>query len=105
MIDNPDQAERLFARLQTALPPPAARVTPELARATLQTKNHRDRDPDELLDHLDQLRRRSTRVGSCAGSASSERLKPQPSLQSPTCASTLPLAGGARHRRLPEAPR
>ena len=37
MIDNPDQAERLLARLQAALPLPA-RVTPELA-ATLQTKN------------------------------------------------------------------
>ncbi len=37
MIDNPDQAERLFARLQAVLPLPA-RVTPELA-ATLQTKN------------------------------------------------------------------
>jgi len=37
MIDNPDQAERLLARLQVALPLPA-RVTPELA-ATLQTKN------------------------------------------------------------------
>ena len=37
MIDNPDQAERLLARLQAALPLPA-RATPELA-ATLQTKN------------------------------------------------------------------
>lgn len=37
MIDNPDQAERLLARLQAALPPPA-RVTPELA-ATLQAQN------------------------------------------------------------------
>jgi hypothetical protein len=37
MIDNPDQAERLLARLQAALPLPA-RVTPELA-ATLQTKS------------------------------------------------------------------
>ena len=37
MIDNPDRAERLLARLQAALPLPA-RVTPELA-ATLQTKN------------------------------------------------------------------
>jgi hypothetical protein len=37
MIDNPDQTERLLARLQAALPLPA-RVTPELA-ATLQTKN------------------------------------------------------------------
>jgi hypothetical protein len=37
MIDNPEQAERLLARLQAALPLPA-RVTPELA-ATLQTKN------------------------------------------------------------------
>ena len=37
MIDNPDQAERLLARLQEALPLPA-RVTPELA-ATLQTKS------------------------------------------------------------------
>ena len=36
MIDNPDQAERLLARLQVALPLPA-RVTPELA-ATLRTK-------------------------------------------------------------------
>jgi hypothetical protein len=36
MIDNPDQADRLFARLQAALPLPA-RVTPELA-ATLKTK-------------------------------------------------------------------
>ena len=37
MIDNPDQAERLLARLQAALPFPA-RLTPELA-ATLRTKN------------------------------------------------------------------
>lgn len=37
MIDNPDQAERLLARLQAALPLPA-RVTPELA-TTLQAKN------------------------------------------------------------------
>jgi hypothetical protein len=37
MIDNPDQAERLLARLQAALPLPA-RVTPELA-ATLQTND------------------------------------------------------------------
>ena len=37
MIDNPDQAECLLARLQAALPLPA-RVTPELA-ATLETKN------------------------------------------------------------------
>jgi hypothetical protein len=34
MIDNPDQAGRLFAKLQDALPVPA-RMTPELA-ATLQ---------------------------------------------------------------------
>jgi len=37
MIDNPDQAQRLLARLQAALPFPA-RLTPELA-ATLRTKN------------------------------------------------------------------
>ena len=37
MIDNPDQTERLLARLQAVLPLPA-RVTPELA-ATLKTKN------------------------------------------------------------------
>jgi len=32
MIDNPDQAERLLARMQEALPLPA-RVTPEVAAA------------------------------------------------------------------------
>jgi len=37
MIDNPDQAQRLLARLQAALPL-TARLTPELA-ATLRTKN------------------------------------------------------------------
>ena len=37
MIDNPDQVERLLARLQAALPLPA-RVTPELA-TTLQAQN------------------------------------------------------------------
>ncbi len=37
MIDNPDQTERLLARLRAELPLPA-RVTPELA-ATLQEKN------------------------------------------------------------------
>jgi hypothetical protein len=37
MIDNPDRAESLLARLRAALLLPA-RVTPELA-ATLQTKN------------------------------------------------------------------
>jgi hypothetical protein len=37
MIDNSDQAARLLAKLQAALPLPA-RVTPALA-ATLQTKN------------------------------------------------------------------
>jgi hypothetical protein len=37
MIDNPDQTERLLARLQAVLPLPA-RVTPELA-ATLKTNN------------------------------------------------------------------
>src|ERR1035438_2744492 len=37
MIDNPDQTERLLARLQAVLPLPA-RVTPELA-ATLKTEN------------------------------------------------------------------
>jgi hypothetical protein len=37
VIDNPDQAERLFDRLKAALPLPA-RMTPELA-ATLQAKN------------------------------------------------------------------
>ena len=37
MIDNPDQAARLLARLQAVLPLPA-RVTPELA-ATIKTKN------------------------------------------------------------------
>jgi hypothetical protein len=37
MIDNPERAERLLARLQATLPLPA-RVTPELA-ATLQTRN------------------------------------------------------------------
>jgi hypothetical protein len=35
MIDNPDQAWRLFAKLQAALPLPA-RMTPELA-ASLQS--------------------------------------------------------------------
>lgn len=38
MIDNPDQVERLLAKLQEALPVPA-RVTPELA-ATLLDKTH-----------------------------------------------------------------
>jgi hypothetical protein len=38
MIDNPDQVERLLAKLQAALPVPA-RVTPELA-ATLLDKAH-----------------------------------------------------------------
>jgi hypothetical protein len=37
MIDNPDQTERLLARLQAALPLPA-RMTPELA-ARVQVKN------------------------------------------------------------------
>ena len=37
MIDNPDHAERLLAKLQAALPLPA-RLTPELA-ATIQTQN------------------------------------------------------------------
>ena len=37
MIDNPDQAARLLARLQAVLPLPV-RVTPELA-ATIKTKN------------------------------------------------------------------
>lgn len=37
MIDNPEQAERLLARLQTTLPVPT-RVTPELA-ATLRSRN------------------------------------------------------------------
>jgi hypothetical protein len=37
MIDNPDQAGRLLARLQAALPLPA-RVTPDLA-AALQAQN------------------------------------------------------------------
>ncbi len=37
MIDNPDQAERLFTKLEAALPLPA-RVTPELA-ATLLVQN------------------------------------------------------------------
>jgi hypothetical protein len=37
MIDNPDQVERLLAKLQAALPLPA-RLTPELA-ATIRTQN------------------------------------------------------------------
>jgi hypothetical protein len=37
MIDNPDQTDRLLARLQAALPLPA-RMTPELA-ATLRTQS------------------------------------------------------------------
>src|SRR4051812_27186917 len=37
MIDNPEQVERLLARLQAALPVPA-RLTPEAA-ATLQAQN------------------------------------------------------------------
>jgi hypothetical protein len=37
MIDNPDQVERLFNRLEAALPLPA-RVTPELA-TMLQAQN------------------------------------------------------------------
>jgi hypothetical protein len=43
MIDNPDQAKRLIARLQAALPLPA-RMTPELA-ATLHTKNTATESP------------------------------------------------------------
>ena len=43
MIDNPDQAERLLAKLQAALPMPA-RVTPELV-ATLQAQNPANRMP------------------------------------------------------------
>ncbi len=47
MIDNPDQAERLLARLQAALPLPA-RVTPELA-ATLQAQNPASAIPPACL--------------------------------------------------------
>jgi hypothetical protein len=43
VIDNPDQADRLLARLQAALPL-SARLTPELA-ATLQTKNAKSNIP------------------------------------------------------------
>src|SRR5215471_1762939 len=44
MIDNPDQAQRLLARLEAALPM-SARMTPELA-ATLQAQ-----DPAHEIPH------------------------------------------------------
>lgn len=96
MIDNPDRAERLLARLQAALPLPA-RVTPELA-ATLQTKNTQTDIPstcwvtwisyagDEggIVCRLDFTREIET-----ATFASITHLP----LRSPICASTrLPLA-------------
>lgn len=47
MIDNPEQAQRLFTRLEGALPLPA-RVTPELA-AMLQTQNPASSIPTSCL--------------------------------------------------------
>jgi hypothetical protein len=44
MIDDPDETERLLAKLDTVLPAPA-RMTPELA-ATLQA-----RDPEHEMSH------------------------------------------------------
>jgi hypothetical protein len=100
MIDNPEQAERLLARLQAALPLPA-RVTPELA-ATLQTKNTKA-----------TYRRPARSLGSATLETKVDCLPPRlhprnrngslrldyPSALQP------PPAAGARHRRLPEAPR
>ena len=47
MIDNPDQAERLLAKLQAALPVPA-RVTPEVV-ATLQAQKPANRMPSTCI--------------------------------------------------------
>jgi hypothetical protein len=101
VIDNPDQAERLFDRLTAALPLPA-RMTPELA-ATLQAKNTATEIPSTC----------SITWISYAGDEGGIvcRLEFAREIETAAFASIThlrfarPPAAGARHRSLPEAPR
>ena len=74
MIDNPDQTERLLAKLDAALPVPA-RMTPELA-ATLQARGPA------------QSRTITKMAGSYVGSTMLTRATAPPSCRSPAWGST-----------------